>query len=149
MSLMNFISRMSASKLEIAEQPTPEDQTTSRESLLGKINEHYNTVLQYFDDAVQALHDLEAPSGPTSETPSRPPRNRSTISRLIDLQGDQVPRKRASEEDPNDQPEAKRGHDVPKTPPRPPAKVRTSVQGEVTVSSPLRRPVSNTDQDSD
>ncbi|KAJ2913673.1 hypothetical protein MD484_g6739, partial [Candolleomyces efflorescens] len=170
---LDHIARLSHYKLSLMRLP-PDAQLTARKALMSQINAHYATILHIFDKAVQDLNleadgspqvepnitydtpKSESASGSTStnpfynqDTPSKPPRNPGSILRLIELQGHQIPRKRVSAEDPNDQPDPKRGQDAPRTPPRPRAKARTSAQGHVAVSSPLRAPAHDEDQDSD
>lgn len=162
-NLKNFSKGVTKYKRRIATEAPDDLREEIMKKMMEKINEHYDGVLRFFDKAIQEL-DKEAiaaspqvqipvswspgsffgaPSSPNPcvDAPSETTRNRGASSRLITLQ---LPRKRASEEDPDDQPEAKRaGHDDPdddpKTPPRPRAKARTSaIQGLVAVSSPLR-----------
>ncbi|KAJ2936679.1 hypothetical protein H1R20_g422, partial [Candolleomyces eurysporus] len=158
-SLMTFFTGVSKYKRNLARLPNG-IREENVEKLMMDIDKHYDAVLRFFDQAIEDL-DKEANGVPHEQTPtswdpgsftwvpsspnpffkppSGPPRSHG-ISRLIDLQDDRVPRKRALEEYPDDQPEAKRGHDSqPKTPRRPRPKARTSAQVQGAVPSPLSK----------
>lgn len=127
----HFLKQFSDQKIEISSMPPKARARVERlQNILGGIDQHYNTVLQYFDTAIQDLQKEEN-KAPIPQTPAysmilssatnSPAASERTASQPSRSQGDlqnyQGSLKRILEESPDDHPDAKQEHH--ETPPSP------------------------------
>ncbi|KAJ2927848.1 hypothetical protein H1R20_g9245, partial [Candolleomyces eurysporus] len=148
MNFGDFLKQFSEQKIVISRLPANAKKRVNKlTDILSGIDRHYETVLQFFDAAIQDLKKEQeegpliqqtpaysivsssataSPAG-SGSTPSQSPCHHS-ISRQNKLQTYRSPLKRIPEEYPDDQPEAKRGHASLPTPetPTPKPRVRAS-----------------------